>query len=258
VAEALASSKAQKHRQLFRLAYGVLALAFWISVGGFVLLVTRAHHSASASSWSTWKPDTQGLAGAREIGLRISSGYMSANGTQLVAVQEHSPQVQGLKLEAIGVRRLNSAGQIDPYIGLFHADKTLIYAFCGLEANCSIEGSSTAQSQRALRREALELSLYAFKYLHDVDQVVSLLEPVKNSGTSAVFLRKSDLKPELDHPLRDTLPLATPPVDTSNDAKEAPVIDALTSQATFPAHFEPLPDGDAILVLDIAAQTPTQ
>jgi hypothetical protein len=257
VAEALGDSRSQKHRQLFRLAYGVLALAFWISVGGFVLLVTRPNHSASVA-WSAWKPETQGLSGAREIGLRISSGYRSANGTQLVAVQEHSAQVQGLKLEAIGVRRLNSAGQINPYIGLFHADRTLIYAFCGLQSNCSIEGSSTAQSQRALRREALELSLYAFKYLHDVDQVVSLLEPVKGSGTSAVFLRKSDLKPELDHPLRDTLPLAMPPVATSNDAKEASVIDSLTSQATFPAHFEPLPDGDAILVLDIAAQTPTQ
>ncbi|MFZ1878934.1 MAG: hypothetical protein WAU41_02095 [Gaiellaceae bacterium] len=257
MAEALGGSKVDRHRQLFRLAYGVLALAFWVSIGGFVLLITRPNHSA-AVPWSTWKPDAQGLPGAREIGLRIASGYKSANGTQLVAVQEHSPQVQGLKLEAIGVRRLNAGGQIDPYIGLFRTDKTLIYAFCGLQSNCSIEGSSTAQSQRALRREALELSLYAFKYLRGVDQVVSLLQPVKDSGTSAVFLRKSDLKAELESPLRDTLPLASPPVVTANDPKEAAAIDALTSQATFPAHFEPLPDGDAILVLDIAAQTPTQ
>jgi len=247
----------QRQKHVFRLAYGVLALAFWISLAGFVLLMVRQNHSRPVA-WSSWKPDTQGLNGAREIGLRIASGYKSANGTQLVAVQEHSPQVQGLKLEAIGVRRLNSGGQIDPYIGLFRTDKTLIYAFCGLQSNCSIEGSSTAQSQRALRREALELSLYAFKYLHGVDQVVSLLQPVKDSGTSAVFLRKSDLKAELASPLRDTLPLASPPVVTANDPKEAEAIDALTSQATFPAHFEPLPDGDAILVLDIAAQTPTQ
>jgi hypothetical protein len=257
VAEALASSKSQRHRHLFRLAYGVLALAFWVAVGGFVVLLTRPNHSAPVA-WSQWKPDTQGLPGAREIGLRIASRYKTANGTQLVAVQEHSPQVQGLKLEAIGVRRLNSAGQIDPYIGLFQTDKTLIYAFCGLQSNCAIEGTSTAQSQRTLRREALELSLYAFKYLKDVDQVVSLLQPVKDSGTSAVFLRKSDLKPELDHPLRDTLPLTTPPVATAGNPQEAAVIDTLTSQATFPAHFEPLPDGDAILVLDIASQTPTQ
>jgi hypothetical protein len=250
-------AEALKHRHLFRLAYGVLALAFWISVGGFVLLLTRPNHSAPVG-WSKWRPDTQGLPGAREIGLRIASRYRSANGTQLVAVQEHSPQVQGLKLEAIGVRRLNAGGQIDPYIGLFRTDKTLIYAFCGLQANCSIAGTETAQSQRTLRREALELSLYAFKYLHGIDQVVSLLQPVRDSGTSAVFLRKSDLRPELQHPLHDTLPLASPPVATAGNPKEASVIDALTLQSTFPAHFEPLPDGDAILVLDIAQQTPTQ
>jgi hypothetical protein len=87
---------------------------------------------------------------------------------------------------------------------------------------------------------------------------VSLLQPVRDSGTSAVFLRKSDLRPELQHPLHDTLPLASPPVATAGNPKEAAVIDALTLQSTFPAHFEPLPDGDAILVLDVAQQTPTQ
>jgi hypothetical protein len=58
--------------------------------------------------------------------------------------------------------------------------------------------------------------------------------------------------------LHDTLPLASPPVATAGNPKEAAVIDALTLQSTFPAHFEPLPDGDAILVLDVAQQTPTQ
>src|SRR5207253_1626990 len=35
---------------------------------------------------------------------------------------------------------------------------------------------------------------------------------------------------------------------------EGAVIDALTLQNTFPAHYESLPDGDAILVLDVTAQ----
>ena len=84
--------------------------------------------------------------------------------------------------------------------------------------------------------------------------LVSLVQSVKAGGTSAVFLRKDDLEPELKHPLRDTLPLAAAPNATSADPKEAAVIDALTVQNTFPAHFEPLPDGDAILVLDVENQ----
>jgi hypothetical protein len=247
----MAEALTRKHQ--FRLAYGVLALAFWLSVAGFVLLLARPNHSKPVV-WSAWKPTTQGLQGAHEIALRVAPKYKAANGAELVAVQEHGPQVQGLRLEAIGVRRLNQGGQIDPYIGLFHADKTLIYAFCGLQTNCAIQGDSTAEQQRMLRREALELSLYAFRYLHGVDQVVSLVDSTKDGGTSAVFLRKSELEPELKHPLRDTLPLTAPPAVDGKDSTESAVIDALTLSNTFPAHFESLPDGDAILVLDVANQ----
>ena len=235
----------------FRLAYGVLALAFWISVAGFVVLLTRQHDDKRVA-WSAWKPNQQGLDGAREIAQRVGPTYRSENGTQLAAVTEQLPIFQGTRVAAVGVRRLAPSGQVSPYIGLFGTNKTLIYAFCGLEANCSLQGGSTSVQQRNVRREALELSLYAFKYLKDVDQVVSLVQTVKDGGTSAIFLRKSDLTPELDHPLRDTLPLKSPPV--SSDRREGAVIDALTLQNTFPAHFEALPDGDSILVLDVAAQ----
>jgi hypothetical protein len=246
-------AEAVDHKRVFRLAYAVLALAFWLSLAGFVVLHPRPKHSKSVA-WSSWRPSTEGLTGAHQIALRIAPRYKDTNGAQLAAVQEHGPQVQGLRLEAIGVRRLNEGGQINPYIGLFRTNKTLIYAFCGLQQNCAMQGESTDLQQRAVRREALELSLYAFKYLKDVDQVVSLVQSVKDGGTSAVFLRKSQLEPELEHPLRDTLPLAAPPSAATHDPKEAAVIDALTLPNTFPAHFEPLPDGDAILVLDVANQ----
>jgi hypothetical protein len=240
-------------RHLFRLAYAVLALAFWVSLGGFVLLLARPNHSKPVA-WSAWKPDGQGLAGAHEIAVTIAPRYKAQNGTQLAAVQEHGPQVQGLQLEAIGVRRLNESGQIDPYIGLFRTQNTLLYAFCGLESNCSIAGDNASTRER-LRREALELSLYSFRYLRGVDQVVSLIQSTKDGGTSAVFLRKATLEPELEHPLQDTLPLRRPPIAGAKDPRETAVVDALTVPNTFPAHFEPLPDGDAILVLDLANQT---
>jgi hypothetical protein len=243
----------ERQKHVFRLAYGVLALAFWISLAGFVLLLVRPNHSKPVV-WSTWKPNTQGLNGAREISLRIASRYKGGDGAQLVAVQPHGAQVQGLKLEAIGVRKLNDGGQIDPYIGLYRTDKTLIYAFCGLQTNCGLPSDATPEVERTLRRAALELSLYSFKYLKGIDQVVSLVQSVKAGGTSAVFLRKADLGPELKHPLRDTLPLAQVPAADAKNPKESAVIDALTLSNTFPAHFEPLPDGDAILVLDVANQ----
>ena len=243
---------ARRDRHLFRLAYGVLALAFWVSVAGFVVLLSRPNHSRPLV-WSAWKPQSQGLLGAHEIAQRIGPRYRGPNGTQLVAVQEHGPSVQGLHLEAVGVRRLGQSGQVDPYIGLFGTNRTLIYAFCGLQANCSIDSSASVKEQ-VLRREALELSLYAFKYLKNVDQVVSLVQTVKDGGTSAVFLRKADLRAELEHPLHETLPLQGSNVASRLAKREGKVVDALTLPNTFPAHYESLPDGDAILVLDVAAQ----
>ena len=99
----LAAPVIEKHH--FRLAYGVLALAFWISVAGFIVLLTNQHNAANVR-WSSWKPTEQGLLGAHQIALRVGSTYRSPQGTQLVAVQEHAPYVQGLHLEAVGVRRL--------------------------------------------------------------------------------------------------------------------------------------------------------
>jgi hypothetical protein len=241
----------RRDRHLFRLAYGVLALAFWVSLAGFVVLLSRPNHSEPLV-WSKWQPKSEGLIGAHEIAQRIGPRYKSANGTQLVAVQEHGPPVQGLHLEAVGVRRLGQSGQIDPYIGLFGTDRTLIYAFCGLQTNCAIDSATV--TEQVLRREALELSLYAFKYLKNVDQVVSLVQTVKDGGTSAVFLRKDDLRAELEHPLHETLPLQAPRVATPIAKREGKVVDALTLPNTFPAHYESLPDGDAILVLDVSAQ----
>jgi hypothetical protein len=238
---------AQKHH--FRLAYGVLAFAFWLSVAGFVVLLTRSHHARPAA-WSAWRPTDTGLFGARQIGHKLAPTYKGSNGLQLVAVQEHLPEVQGLHLEAIGVRRIDTSGRINPYISLFGTDRTLMYVFCGLQSNCSLGGTDTEGRQRLLRREALELSLYAFKYLKNVDQVVSVVQPAKDSGIGAIFLRRRDLGDELAHPLRDTLPLEAPPSPRSSDDRESAVIDALTLPNTFPAHYEPLPDGDAILVLD--------
>jgi hypothetical protein len=248
----VAASVEQRGRRIFKLAYAGLAIALCLAVAGFVVLLTRGHSRTEATrSWSSWKPDDSGLLGAREIGHTVAAQYKTADGQQLAAVQEHLPEVQGLHLETIGVRRLLDTGQIDPYIGLFGTDRTLIYAFCGLRANCAV-GDTSSPSQ-LLRREALELSLYAFKYLKGVDQVVSLVQGTSTGGPTAVFLRRSQLSSELQNPLHETLPLSSPPREGTTDGRESAVIDALTLQNTFPAHFEPLPDGDAILVLDISS-----
>ena len=245
---------AVKEKHYFRLAYGVLALAFWLSVAGFTYLMTRPHHSKPGPRWSAWKPANDDLRGAREIAQRVASRYKLDNGRQLVAIQEHPPEVQGLDLEAVGIRKTRRNGQVDPYIALYGGRRTLIYAFCGLGRNCAIQETSSDGIDHLLRREALELALYSFKYLDRVEQVVTLLPATPGSSdtrSTAVFLRKEQFDDLLDRPLRQILPRATPPSPSQVDSGEANVVDALTARSTYPAEFEPLPDGDAILVLQL-------
>jgi hypothetical protein len=250
---ALAPAVKQKH--LFRLAYGVLALAFWVSVAGFAYVMTR-DDPASAKPWSSWRPKNNDLIGAREISQHVSRKYKADTGKQLVVVQEHPPEIQGLALEAIGIRRKAANGQIDPYVALYGGRRTLIYAFCGLGQNCSVPGLHTPARDRLLRREALELALYSFKYLDGIDTVVSLLPPTETAGPNAVFFRKDQITNLLDRPLVKTLSIKDPPRESHYTGREAKLVESLTSNRTFPATFEALPDGDAILVLQLDTGVP--
>ena len=65
---------------------------------------------------------------------------------------------------------------------------TIAYNLCGIGGkNCAI-GIGTPSSARLLllRREALELALYTFKYVHGVQNVVAILPPGRSAQTSTL------------------------------------------------------------------------
>jgi hypothetical protein len=240
-----------RERHLFRLAYGVLALAFWVSVAGFTYLMTRPEHDKKIV-WSAWKPARNDLSGAREIAQHLAPLYRLDDGKQLAAIQEHPPEIGGTALEAIGIRKSTTGGP-DKYAAVYGGNRTLLYAFCGVGDHCSVPGETSAARELLLRREALELALYSFRYIKGIDGVVALLPPSAGTSatapTQAVYLRKSAIGELLDRPLRSILPRSEPPAPSELDTAEANVVDLLTARRTYPAQFEPLPDGDGILVL---------
>ena len=56
---------------------------------------------------------------------------------------------------------------------------------------CSVPGEPTAERALLLRRESLELALYTFKYMDDVDSVITMLPPVGNINTAGYFKRSA-------------------------------------------------------------------
>ena len=121
----------------------------------------------------------------RQIADRIPKAYMQENGEQLTVSQASQLAVPteggDVPVTSIFVRPDTSRGlaeesDIDAYSG---AD-VVSYGLCGLgtSAQCAItEGTPSTERFTLLHRQALELSLYTFKYVDDVDSVLVFMPP---------------------------------------------------------------------------------
>ena len=254
-----AEAKVPRHR--FGVAYLVLAALLGAAVGLFVVFVTDGGKGGGAK-WSTWKPTQSGVQGFDQIAKFVGHEYALPTGRQLVGVLSTPPVVQGqgsspVPLRAIAVRT-GLAGETSQDASFYSAGGAWAYVLCGFGKSCAIaEGAPSVARYDLLRREALELSLYTFKYNSGIDSVITYMPPGKNvsaSGaatTSLVFLRRADVKQALDAPLRLTLPppkIHLAPGEMSTD--DLSRVRRYTDARVYGFQFQQLADGTAIVVLD--------
>ena len=239
---------------LFGALAGIGACAAALAV---MLLGGRGGTSVQlAENWSPWRPATsEMLPGAEAIAEHVGARYKHNDGGQLVGVQSGPLELAGLP---VGVMVRPRGGAIEILEG-----DGLMYVLNGLGPNGSIEaGKPSERRTRLLRREALELVLYSFRYLDDVTMVAVMLPPEARKARpqddaddpqplqrQAVFFRPGDLLPQLQVPLADTLPPRTPLARTLNGF-EAARIDSLTLSNLFRAKFEQAQDALTYLVLE--------
>lgn len=239
----------------------VVAIAA-IAVALSVLLSPSTHQTVAA--WSAWSPPDSGVAGERDIANEISPLYRASAASQLVVVTAHNLSDSSATTE-IALR--------DPTTGSLSAisGTSAVYTMCGLGPSCSISTGTPSQARLLLlRREALELALYTFKYIGGVDNVVAILPPGTSQQTSqltstppapgktaatvpedlAVVFQKQGLGRFLSQPLRDTLPEQLPPtVSEMPSAPEAELVSVITGQALFTQKLIQDQDGSNVLVL---------
>ena len=112
--------------------------------------------------------------------------------------------------------------------------------------------------------------MYTLKYIHGVDNVVSILPPGRTSAATkltskppqsaktagsapvelAVVFQRAGLQRYLDRPLRNTLPEELPPtVSQMSGAPEAELVSVLTGEALFQQQTIQAQDGSNVLVL---------
>ncbi len=225
----------------FQLILGALLGVAAVAVVA-ALLIGTGPKAPPGRSWSSWKPDTSKRGdAAQEIANYVAPTYRLDSGSQLVAVTGGTPQVADLPV------RLALAEQGN--VSVLNGDGVL-YTLCGLGPKCSIaSGKPSAARHLILRREALELALYTFRYTRGTDYVVALLPPLKGSDpTQAMFFRKDDLSSALHRPLQYTLP-APPPRVSTLDAGSVSTVQALTGRRLFQFKFEQGQDATVFMVL---------
>jgi hypothetical protein len=189
----------------------------------------RDNTSSGLARWSSWVP-APGAAGVSQIAAHVGHQYRLADGKQLVAVTGGPMEIASLPLTP-ALR--TSSGDINLIAG-----NGVLFRLCGLGTNCAIaSGKATLERHLLLRREALELSLYAFRYAN-ADYAVVFLPPKKGEQpTQAMYLPRSNVQDALRRPLDATLFHRTPNTRTITASPDAAFVQQLTSRQTFTMSF---------------------
>jgi hypothetical protein len=238
------------------------------AIGVAIAILVSDKSPGPQAKWSSFSPPDNGVAGERDIANAVAPLYRATSASQLavVTVQNFSDTGTGTQ---VALRSPND-GTLSALGGT-----TAVFNLCGLGPNCAIStGKASADRLLLLRREALELSLYTFKYVHGVQNVVSILppghavtvttakltaKPPDKAGSKsktaplymAVAFQRRSLQPFLNRPLSDTLPEQIPPTPTTiGAAPEAELVSVLTAQALFKRQVIQAQDGSNVLVLD--------
>jgi len=246
-----------RHAPRFRLILGALIGVAIGAIGATLVLVGGQGPSSHSDAWSNWQPSTSSLGdGAQQIADHVAPTYRQQGGDQLVGVTG-GPLKVAASPDPLPAK-IAVASQDTTKIGIVRGS-TAMYNLCGLGSRCAINrGKPSAQRFLLLRREALELALYSFRYL-DVANVVALLPPAPGQKPqNAVFFQRSEFKKVLDQPISQVLPSPPPSIVGLTDTPQGKLISTVTAPSVYCFSFQQAQDLSAFLVLQKPAANAKQ
>ena len=218
---------AVKHAARFQLfTGGLIFLAVLAMALATVFALESGEKGTNGPKWASFEPTSDGVdSGGRQIAEYVGRQYRLPSGEQIVAVTGGPMELQELPMKIAVRESVADGGDIKLLDG-----KGVLYRMCGLGPKCSIaKGEASSERLLLLRREALELALYSFHDLDDIDHVVVFMPPAKGEDPSvALHFGRGDVAGQLAHPLKATLPLPVPNPDTITTAPSTPFVDRLT------------------------------
>ena len=237
------------HASKFQFVWGALiVLAFAAVLAATVFVVGGRSKQLDEGRWAAYAPSSSGRdTGAREIALHVARQYRFPSGEQLVAVTGGPLELQGLPMRIAIRESAADGGDISVREG-----PGVLYRMCGLGPKCAFDRGKPSRTRHLLlRREALELALYSFHDLDDVQDVVVFLPPARGEEpTQALHFRRGDVAGQLARPLRATLPAPPPTPDTVAGSPDASFVQNLTIANLFKFSYTQSQDASVFLVLD--------
>jgi hypothetical protein len=225
------------HAARFQFVYGVLIGVAIAALTAAVIAFSDSSRTQTLqlSNWSAWRPTAGAGDPVAQIVDHVAPEYRLPSGHQAVAVTGGPSQIEGIPL----VVALRSDPARNGDVSILDHQNVVLYRMCGLGKDCTIdEGKPSVQRGLLLRREALELALYTFNYVKNIDAVTVLFPPAIDPKTKklshiALLFRPQDIEPSLRNPLSDTLPGPTPNLKNLMTSKNLPVIDSITRPLQF-------------------------
>jgi hypothetical protein len=199
-------------------------------------------------AWSAWAPSAKAGDGAQQIAAHVGPAYRLPDHHQIVLISAGGLEVAGLPLTVALRESTKQGGNIVLYDG-----KGVLYRMCGLGQNCAIAtGKPSTARGFLLRREALELALYSFRYL-GVNEVVVSLPPAQKTDVTvkngqpqtgdpqALLFRRDqgDLQAAIDHQLDATLSAQAPSLSTVSRWPDARAVRTLTESRVYNFRVQP-------------------
>ncbi len=243
-------------RRRFGAAYLLLAAIVGAAVGLAVVLSTRDDRHSQPVAWSVWAPTTTGTRAVREIARHVSAGYHLTDGSQLAAVIGEPMQVSGgVPVSAI-LLRSGSTGVREERIDAAFPEAGIFFQLCGTAGDCVLKQGADPSVERLVRRESVELFLYAFHYLPQADYMVAFLPPTPGIPATdprhdrALFFDRAGFEREIAAPLKTTLPRGVAGLTPATyAADEANAVDGLLAGRLYGYRFQQAANGSALLVL---------
>jgi hypothetical protein len=249
-----------------------------------VSVAANGRKSSNSATWSSWSPSDGGTLGARDIADYLAPFYRISAVNQLAVVtvvnlESAASSAAAQQAAANGTTPTTTSSGLQvavkpnptsSAISLLPGN-TIAYNLCGIGGKGCAIGVGTPSNARLLllRREALELALYTFKYIHGVQNVVAILPPGRTTQPStlshklptsnsssrpldmAVLFVRQEVAPLLGQPLSASLPEPNPPtVAEMNRAPEAGLVDQLTARGLFSEQLQQAQDGSNLIVLN--------